>query len=435
MNSKYLAPATVNAKVRRAGRIAVALIALTSVVGVAGCSSQSGAATSSDGKTVLKVYGWKGGDAEPANMEKVNSAFEQAHPEIDVQFEYVPGNDSYTQRVQPELLAGNSADVIMTDSSKVQDWGSAGYLEDLGGSDWSDSVIPAVSPFIQEEGTTYALPMELIGIDLYANLDLLKKAGVNEVPATYPDFVAALQKLKDAGITPLSLPNKGGWTGASVVTAIAATKVYQDDADWDKKFLDGSSSFSDWKSSADQMMELQSKGFVDFSTELGVDEWGQGLADFTSGKSAFWFQGAWNQSAVTKAGINNVFIPWPAGDKGQESSANLFVGTMWSINAKSKVKDAAKEYVEFWSDSTNAAPFVEAENAVTPFKDGKTPSTLATKDFVAAVDAGRFHILPSDSWFAAAGEKQMQQETQSLWLGQVDVNQYVSNLDKLRDMK
>ncbi|WP_461163157.1 ABC transporter substrate-binding protein [Arthrobacter sp. R4-81] len=435
MDSKSLASATVTAKVRRAGRIAVALIALTSVVGVAGCSSQSGAATASDGKTVLKVYGWKGGDAEPANMEKVNTAFEQAHPDIDVQFEYVPGNDAYTQKVQPELLAGNSADVIMTDSSKVQDWGSAGYLEDLGGNDWSDSVIPEVSPFIQEEGTTYALPMELIGIDLYANLDLLKKAGVNEVPATYPDFVAALQKLKDAGITPISLPNKGGWTGASVVNAIAATKVYQDDPDWDKKFLDGSASFSDWKSSADQMMELQSKGFVDFSTELGVDEWGQGLADFTSGKSAFWFQGAWNQSAVTKAGINSVFIPWPAGDKGQESSANLFVGTMWSINAKSKVKDAAKEYVDFWSDSTNAAPFVEAENAVTPFKDGKTPSTPATKDFVAAVDAGRYRILPSDSWFTAAGEKQMQQGTQALWLGQVDVNQYVSDLDKLRDKK
>jgi raffinose/stachyose/melibiose transport system substrate-binding protein len=392
-----------------------------------GCGAS--ATTGDGGKTVLKVYGWKGGDAEPANIAEINDAFEKANPDIDLQFEFVPANDKYTQRVQPELLAGNSADVIMTDSAKVQDWGSSGYLEDLSSRDWVSSVRPEVAPFVENADTTYALPMEVIGISLFANNDLLKKAGIDSVPTTWPEFEAALQKAKAAGITPLSLPNKGGWTGSSALNAIAASLVYKQNPDFDKQFLDGKASFSSWKTSAQQLMDLQTQGFVDFGSELGVDEWSTGISDFEARKSAFYVQGAWNQSAFEKAGVNDSFIPWPAETTG-DSNANLFVGTMWSVNAASKVKDAAEKYVDFWADSANAAPYLQAENAVSPFTDGTSPSTPATKSFVDAVNAGNYRILPSNTWFSAAGEKVMQQEVQALWLGQQDIDQTLQNLDK-----
>lgn len=419
-----------NTRIGTRHKISLAIaLSLTTVLAVSGCSASVGSDGDSSGKTVLKVYGWKGGEAEPANIQKINSAFEAANPDIDLEFEYVPANDAYTQRVQPELLAGNSADVIMTDSAKVQDWGSVGYLEDLSNSSWQADVRSEVVPFIQESEKTYALPMEVIGISMFANLDLLTKAGVDSVPTTWDEFTAALQKAKDAGITPIALPNKNGWTGSSVLNAIAATKVYQDNPDWDSEFLAGKASFSDWASSAEQMMELESKGFIDYKASLGVDEWSQGLSDFQSGGSAFYFQGAWNQGAIADGGVNDAFVPWPAGGAGQAPSANLFVGTMWSINAKSKVKDAAEAYVDFWADSANAAPFLEAENAVTPFSNGTTPSTPATAAFVDAVDSGKYRILPSNTWFGAEGEKAMQQQVQSLWLGQVNVDEFAKNLD------
>lgn len=418
---------TSRAAFRHGKTVVAAVLGATLLLATAGCSTAAGAGDG--GKTVLKVYGWKGGDAEPANISEINDAFEKANPDIDLQFEFVPANDKYTQRVQPELLAGNAADVIMTDSAKVQDWGSSGYLEDLSSSDWTSNVRSEVTPFTQNAGTTYALPMEVIGISLYANNDLLKKAGVDSVPTTWPEFEAALQKAKDAGITPLSLPNKSGWTGSSALNAIAASLVYKQNPDFDQQFLDGKASFSSWKTSAQQLMDLQSKGFVNFADELGVDEWTTGISDFEAGKSAFYVQGAWNQSAFEKAGLNDSFIPWPAETSGA-SNANLFVGTMWSVNAASKVKDAAEKYVDFWADSANASPFLEAENAVSPFSNGTSPSTPATKAFVDAVDAGDYRILPSNTWFSAAGEKVMQQEVQALWLGQQDIDQTLQNLDK-----
>lgn len=411
---------------RRKSVLALTALTLATALLATGCSASN--ATPGGAKTVLKVYGWKGGEAEPANIKEINAAFLKANPNIELKYEFIP-SAAYTQRVQSELLAGNSADVIMTDSAKVQDWGSSGYLENLSSNSWVSGVRKEIKPFVENGGKTYALPMEVIGISLFANNDLLKKAGISNTPTTWPEFESDLQKVKDAGISPLALPNKGGWTGDAVLNAIAATLVYKSNPSFDKQFMAGKASFSSWKSSVQQMMDLQSKGFVDYKAALGVDEWSTGISDFQAGKSAFYVQGAWNQSTFSKAGLNDSFIPWPATTT-PNSNANLFVGTMLSVNAKSKVQAAAEKYVDFWSKSSNGYRYLEAENAVSPFTSGKSPSTAGTKSFVDAVNAGRYRILPSNTWFSAAGETTLQQQVQALWLGEQSVDQTLKNLDE-----
>jgi len=176
-------------------------------------------------------------------------------------------------------------------------------------------------------------------------------------------------------------------------------------------------------------MDLQEKGFIDYKNELGVDEWSTGISDFQAGKSAFYLQGAWNQATFTKAGLDDSFIPWPATSK-DNAKANLFVGTMLSVNAKTKVKSAAEKYVAFWSENKNASLYLEAESAVSPFTKGESPAGAATESFVAAVNDGRYRILPSNTWLSAAGETTLQQQVQALWLGQQTIDQTVKNLDE-----
>ena len=413
--------------------VAAVSISLAAAVALAGCSSTP--SSGADAKTVLKVYAWKGGPAAEANVPEINKAFEKAHPNIKLDYEFLPGDASYVQRIQPELLAGNSADVIMTDPGKVQNWGDAGYLESLSTQPWAKDVRSLIKPFISSKGKVYAMPMEIIGVDMYANLTLLEKAGVDKVPTTWPEFQAALASVKAAGITPIALPNKAGWTGSSVLTAIAATKVYQDNPSWDADYVKGTASFSAWDSSIAAMQKLEADGYIDYKSELGVDEWVTGLDDFNSGKSAFWFQGAWNQSLVAKAGVKDVFIPFPAGAAGTKPTANLFVGTMWSINKASKVKSAAEEYVAFWSKSENLIKYLTAESAVNPFTGGKTPTSPATESFVATVDSGNFHLEPSNTWFNSAGETNLQQQVQALWLGQYSTSNFAEHLDSVIDRK
>ncbi len=107
-------------------RSASAFTAVVTVLVLGGCSSGDPSTTTEDGRTVLSVYGWKGGEGEPANVAEINAAFEKANPDIKLEFEAIPANEAYSQRVQPELLAGTAADVIMLDSKPSRDMGEVG---------------------------------------------------------------------------------------------------------------------------------------------------------------------------------------------------------------------------------------------------------------------------------------------------------------------
>jgi len=417
-----------------AGALSLAL-ALAACGGSTGtsesASSGEGSSAASGEKTVLKVYGWKGNDSEPANITEINAAFSAAHPDIELQYEFVPANDAYIQRVQPELLGGEGADVIMTDPTKVADWGAAGYLMDLSDSDWVSTVQDEVVPFVSQDEKVYAAPTELISINMFANMDLLAQVGVTEVPKTFPELEDAMTKLQAAGITPLALPNKGGFTASWVLQAIAATRVYQDNPDWDQQFMDGTVSFEDWRSSVDQFMSLDTNGYIDYKTELGVDEWANGAFDFAAGKSAFFMQGAWSTAGIVDAGLTNFQIaPWPGGDAGTEPSNDYFVGVMWSVNANTKVADAAKAYVDFWANPENALPFLESEHAQSPFKDGANPDDAITAPTREAFEAGRNRFLANTTWYTFEGEKAMESALQSLQLGQIDEDQFIELMDK-----
>jgi len=421
---------------RRAG---VVVAGLSAVLALSACSGSPGSSTTDStagpgDKPVLKVYGWKGSDTEPANISEINAAFSAAHPEIDLQYEFVPANDTYIQRVQPELLAGQGADVIMTDPTKVADWGKAGYLMDLSDSSWVGSMRGEVIPFASYESKVYAAPTEIIPIGLFANMDQLSKIGLSAVPQTFPEFQAAMSKLQDAGLTPLALPNKAGYTAAWALQAIAATRVYQDNPDWDEQFMDGKVSFEDWRSSIEQLMSLEKDGYIDFKNELGVDEWANGAFDFAAGKSTFFMQGAWSAAGIQDAGLTNFQIaPWPGGDAGTEPSNNMFVGVMWSVNANTKVADAAKAYVDFWADAKNALPFLESEHALSPWQGGVNPDDPITAPTLKAFEAGRNRYLANTTWYTWDGEKTMESDLQSLQLGQMSVDQFIADMDaKLR---
>ncbi|MEJ1154660.1 ABC transporter substrate-binding protein [Microbacterium marmarense] len=415
---------------RHRGRVLGAVVAASALaLSVTACTSSTEDA-SADGKTVLKVQGWKGGGTEIANIDQINDAFQEANPDIELQFEYVPPNDAYSQKVQPELLAGNGADVIMTDVTRLPGWSQAGYLMDLSDASWLDKVDPGMLPSITLDGAVYAQPMEAIAEGLFANTDLLAEAGIDEIPTTWSEFEEDLATLDAAGITPISFPNKAGDTAQMSLNGIASTLIYQDNPDWDNQFNAGDASFVEWQPALDQISFLQDEGYVDFKESLGVDEWSQGLNDFASGKYAFWFQGAWEIQAIQKAGLDNfTFNPWPAAADGAEPSVGIISGTSWSVNAATEVPEAAEAYLDFWADPANAAPFLEAEHALTPWAGAENAAEPVSQSILDAYADGRFHLLPRDSWLSAEGNKTMKSALQAWMLGQ-----YATDEELLEDL-
>jgi raffinose/stachyose/melibiose transport system substrate-binding protein len=417
---------------RHLNRALCALAAICVTAGVAGCgSSSSSSAGSASGTVTLHVEGWKGGGAEPANVAQVNAAFQAAHPDIKLDYTFVPPNDVYLQKLQSQLLAGNAADVIMVDPQKVQTWGKSGYLADLSQQSWSAGVSPNLKAFTSYGGKVLASPMELSPVGIYTDMDILGQAGITSAPTDFPTFLDDLSKLKAKGLPGYSLPDSQGYMAEFVMLMAAATSVYGQTPDWDQQFMAGKVTFpQSFQTPLQQIQELGTKGLVDLKSEVGTDEVTTGEPDFVAGKSAFYAGGSWQAAAIQKAGFKLAFIPWPGGEAGTAPGALLFPGTMWAVNAKSKQAAAAKEYVDFWAQSANLAPFVQAEAAISPFGGTGAGTSPILSTMAATFASGKFELFPTNSWDLNGPENQIRSDLQGLLLGKTDVNATLQAIQK-----
>lgn len=398
------------------------------------CSSST--KTSDSGTVTLHVEGWKGGGAEPANVAQINAAFQRAYPKIKLDYSFVPPDQSYQEKLQAQLLAGNAADVIMVDSSKVQSWGKSGYLADLSQSPWVSTISANLKPFATYNSKVLAAPMELSPIGMFANLDLLHKAGVSNLPTDWPTFLQDLGKLKAAHITPISLPDAEGFTASFVALASAATTVYQKTPDWDQQFLAGTRTFAqDWQTPLQQLKQLGTDGYVDWTSEVGTDENSAGLPGYVAGKSAFFIQGAWAVAQVQKGNFSLALIPWPGGEAGVAPSALFYTGTMWSATARSKHLDAAKTYVDFWAKSTNLAPYLAAEQAVSPYTGDTSPANPVISAFEDAYKAKRYWVDAINTWDSDSAETAIRAALQKYLLGKASADQTLQALQTAAEHK
>lgn len=402
----------------------LAIVALAGAsFGLAACSSAG-----TDDGTTITVYGWKGSDASPAGVPEINAAFEEAHPGVAVDYEYLDAGDTINQRLQPELLAGEGPDVFMVTNSEMVNYATNGQILDLSDQPWASDVSEVARPFVTVDDATYAAPLQLIPLGLYANMDLLAQAGVENFPTTFDEFTAALSALDAAGIPGLAVPNKGAYTDEAIINGIASTLVYRENPDWDADFMAGDADFADWSSSVEQFLSVGE--YSDLKGGLGVDEWGQGMQDFKAGSSAFLYQGAWALSDFQSAVPSVRFGPWPASDDG-ENWATVFSGINWAVNAASDEQDLAKEYVQFWTE--NLEGFLEAEAAFSPYDSGTSPENDAATLVNEAFAAGRYRLLSTSTWMPQVNENVIGQDVQALVLGQTTVDDMLGKWNGFRD--
>lgn len=368
--------------------------AAAAALALAGCSGGSGGSgpTAGSGKVTLTVVGFEGGGTELASIPEINADFQKKYPDITIDYKYV-ANGEYDQYNNTRLAAKTDADVLMTNPTRVQQWQKQGYLEDLSSQPWVSQVLPNVAPFGQVNGKTYAFTQQNIPIGLYANLDILKKAGITDVPQTWPDLLAALQKLKDAGQPGLLLANQGGWTSEQLTLELAANLL---PATWGAGYDTGSSSWNPTYTPVfDHIKQLLTGGTVDGKLQNGIEPFNTGNADFAAGKWAFTVMGGWElQNFQQNAKFDFSFNPFPGGDAGSKPTGVTFVGSGWGVNAAGQHKDAAEKYVAFMADPANDSRYLAAENSFTTLTNVPSPQMSKATAYVDAFNAGRSQVSP-----------------------------------------
>lgn len=142
----------------------------------------------------LEFQQWWGVELPEGALQKICDDFTK---DTGIQIELLsnPYADTKTQ-IAAGAAAGTMADVVGLDGAWVYDFakqGSISNLTELMKEDGYDD--SQLSDQIKYEGNTYMIPVVNFAYPLYVNMDILEKAGVSEIPATWSEFLAALDKI------------------------------------------------------------------------------------------------------------------------------------------------------------------------------------------------------------------------------------------------
>ncbi|WP_258723359.1 extracellular solute-binding protein [Cellulomonas sp. NS3] len=194
-------------------------VAMTAGVALlaAGCSGGGSGNTSDDSADGTTLTWWHNSNNEPGKgyYEKVAADFEAANPGVTVEISALAHEDMLT-KLDASFQTGDTPDVYMErGGGELAAHVEAGLVQDL--TDGSSEAIEKIGGSVagwQVDGKTYALPFSLGVVGFWYNKALFEQAGITEPPATMTDLVAVADKLKAAGIEPISVGAGDKWPAA-----------------------------------------------------------------------------------------------------------------------------------------------------------------------------------------------------------------------------
>ena len=294
-----------------------------------------------DNKAAVKIWDQSAAD------------YNAAHKGVKVEFKYLE-NEAFKAKL-PTML--------QSDASRPQafySWGGgvmeaqakAGFLKDIKGEvgDVASTLSPTAVAAFTLDGKLYGLPFDTDAVPIFYNKALFAKAGVSAADmGTWDGFLAGVQKLKAAGVTPIVVGAGEKWPmhfwysylvmriGGS--QALADAKAGKDGGFNNKTFVDAGQKLQ-------QLAALQP-----FQPGYNATTHAQSAAIFGDGKAAMDLMGSWllgMQGANASDGkgqpeANIGVMPFPAipGGKGEIGD------TLGGVHAFLVTKGAPAETADF----------------------------------------------------------------------------------------
>jgi ABC-type glycerol-3-phosphate transport system substrate-binding protein len=194
----------------------------------------------------------------------------------------------YKQRISTDDLP----DMIM--GGEFQRMADEGYLQPIPGEFYDKFGIPRPLPY---KGKYYSSQTGIQCQGMVVNKTMWQSIGVTAPPASWPEFIADLRKLKAKGYQPLAYGGSD-WSAGQPLAMAFATNMYPYTIDvtkpsWTKLVDTGKSSFV-----TDPTAQLIMKNMIallDEFTEKGAasDGYAEEQKYFYTGKAATWFMGCW----------------------------------------------------------------------------------------------------------------------------------------------
>ncbi len=376
-------------RIRRTAVIGAAALAMTAVA--AGCSSSEDGTGPAGHITITYMLPSSWANV-PGFQDNVHAWEKQTGHTVTL----TPVPDAnYDSLVQARLAARNGVDIFAgQDTAKDK----AAIMHPATGP-WLERLEPGVRKAItSHDGKVWGTPSAdgLHASGVIYNKDVFAKAGITTPPATLTDFQSALQKVKNAGVTPLYLSGKDGWTLLQHRNSVNASFVGADQQLVSKldanqiKWADVPGFNQQYQALADWV----GKGLTNDDALTATYE--SATSALANGKAGAIINGTWALAEITKANpsANLGFFLLPAADG--PSTLGLGKPNLLKIATFSKAATQAQDFLNFMIAQPQAQKFMHANPGVSAFTDVKAPSpSRAVADLQQLVDQGGF-VVPFD---------------------------------------
>jgi raffinose/stachyose/melibiose transport system substrate-binding protein len=297
------------------GRIKIwKLLGLAAVV-AATATLLSSAGNAAENQSVTLVW-WHNVTQGPGVKlyKDIAREYQRQHP--DVTIKAIPlQNEQFKTKIPIALQSSSPPDVF-------QSWGGGGLVDQQKAGKVADltkyvgswiKTIGGSAAGWQVNGRQYGIPYSVGVVGFWYNKALFRQAGISSAPKTWPQFLAAIAKLKKADITPIAIGGKDEWPDAFYWDYLAVKHC-------SKKVMQQSAvtyNFSNpcWVRagrSVQQLLALEpfQDGFLATPAQQGASSSAGLLAN---GKAAMELQGHWNpgvMQALTPSNKAPSFLGW-----------------------------------------------------------------------------------------------------------------------------
>lgn len=401
---------------------AITIVAVAGALALSACAGRAGTSgdSNSGGKVTLNWWMVTQADTATGLLKKTITDFEKANPNITVNVTYKAidplkdalrtsagssaGPDIYYMWAGPGLGGEFVKNNVSLDLTK--------YYKQY---NWESRFPPATVTNYTQYGGYQGVPWTQRGEVVYYNKKLFQQAGISSTPTTFDEMKADAEKLKAAGVTPITMGGKDNWHVMRLLDSLieadcgaeTGDKLNTLKASWATEPC-VSRAFTDFKS----WEPFFQKGWVSAAA-------GDASNLFYSAKSAMQIEGDWFTQTIQdnggKIGDYDTFaIPTGTG--------RLYGFTEGQYIAKaSKNPDAAAKFLDYLTSTDVQTGFGSAFAALSVNKDAK-PSTQQPidQDFIKYFADAKGYFLNNDQNFSTKLTTEYWRIQNGVAQGQVD---------------
>jgi raffinose/stachyose/melibiose transport system substrate-binding protein len=311
---------------------------------------------SEDQKITLEV--WNRKVEISTQFEKMILAYEKENEGVDIIVRTVGGGVDDRSDLIAQLAAGKGPDIFTNGGyEEAKMWSE--YLEDLSDQPWVENALEEALASMKIDDKIYGMPINLEGYGFIYNKDLFKEAGIETLPKTLTELIAAAEKLEAAGNIPFAIGYYEKWKLGHLLNIAFA---HQEDPDAFIKGLNDGTQEIDHNQAFKDLV-----GLLDVTIKYGNEnplttDYNMEVNLFATGRAAMIQQGNWIQPMIDQQtpNMNIGFLPIAINDDPKNDALAVGVPNYWVVNKQTtqEKKKEAKKFLNWMVSSEQGKQFM-----------------------------------------------------------------------------